>query len=63
MKRALAARAADTYILASAEKIGAASQYRVLPWAEVSGLITDADPRDRLVAEVGASGVELLTAR
>ncbi|KIF66911.1 DeoR faimly transcriptional regulator [Streptomyces sp. AcH 505] len=63
MKRALAARAADTYILASAEKIGTASQYRVLPWAEVSGLITDADPRDRLVAEVGAFGVEILTAR
>lgn len=63
MKRALAARAADTYILASAEKIGAASQYRVLPWAEVSGLITDADPRDRLVAEVGAFGVEILPAR
>lgn len=45
MKRALAARAAETYILASSEKIGTASRYRVLLWEEISGLITDADPR------------------
>ncbi|MER5476043.1 DeoR/GlpR family DNA-binding transcription regulator [Streptomyces sp. NPDC002734] len=62
MKRALAARAADTYVLASSEKIGTASQYRVLGWEKVSGLITDADPRDSVVEQVGELGVEVLTA-
>ncbi|GAA0506058.1 DeoR family transcriptional regulator [Paractinoplanes deccanensis] len=43
MKRTLASRAADTYVLASAEKIGAASPYTVLPFEEIAGVITDVD--------------------
>jgi DeoR/GlpR family transcriptional regulator of sugar metabolism len=62
MKRALSARAADTYVLASSEKIGTASRFRVLPWEKVSGLITDADPRDTVVEQVKGLGVEILTA-
>ncbi|MFE7423945.1 DeoR/GlpR family DNA-binding transcription regulator [Streptomyces sp. NPDC014735] len=62
MKRALAARAADTYILASSEKIGTASRFRVLPWEETSGLITDADPCHAVVEQLMARGVEVLTA-
>jgi DeoR/GlpR family transcriptional regulator of sugar metabolism len=62
MKRALAARAADTYILASREKIGTASPYRVLPWEKVTGLITDADPHDPVVGQLGALGVQFLAA-
>lgn len=42
MKRALAARAGDTYVLASSEKVGAASAFEVLPFSAVSGVITDA---------------------
>src|SRR5947209_3934345 len=42
MKRALAARAADTYVLASAEKLGAVSPYKVLDLHAVSGIVTDA---------------------
>jgi DeoR/GlpR family transcriptional regulator of sugar metabolism len=42
MKRLLSRRAADTYVLASEEKIGAASPFEVLPWAAVAGVITDA---------------------
>ncbi|GGN42844.1 DeoR/GlpR family transcriptional regulator of sugar metabolism [Actinoplanes campanulatus] len=45
MKRTLAGRAADTYVLASIEKIGAASPFLVLAPTEVAGIITDA-PRD-----------------
>ena len=41
MKRILASRAADTYVLASAEKLGAASRFTVLPLTEVAGIITD----------------------
>lgn len=62
MKRALSARAADTYILASSEKIGTASRYRVLPWDKISGLITDADPHDALIEQLRALGVEVLAA-
>ena len=50
MKRTLAGRAADTYVLASSEKIGTASPFTVLPLADVSGIITDA-PDDHPVLE------------
>ncbi|MER5952049.1 DeoR/GlpR family DNA-binding transcription regulator [Streptomyces sp. NPDC001904] len=60
MKRALAARAADTYVLASSEKIGTASRYRVLPWADVTAVITDADPGHPVVERLTAMGVEVL---
>jgi DeoR/GlpR family transcriptional regulator of sugar metabolism len=53
MKRTLASRAAETYVLASAEKIGAASPYTVLPLAEVAGVITDVPPDDPEVARLG----------
>jgi DeoR/GlpR family transcriptional regulator of sugar metabolism len=62
MKRALAARAADTYVLASSEKIGTASRFRVLPWEKVSGLITDARPGDAVVGRITSLGVEILAA-
>ncbi|MFF5505680.1 DeoR/GlpR family DNA-binding transcription regulator [Streptomyces roseolus] len=62
MKRALSARAADTYVLASSEKIGTASPYRVLPWESITGLITDADPEDATVGRLRALGVDVLTA-
>ena len=62
MKRALSARAADTYILASSEKIGTASRFRVLPWEKVTGLITDAGHDDPVVGQLTALGVEVLVA-
>ncbi|GAA1673305.1 DeoR/GlpR family DNA-binding transcription regulator [Glycomyces endophyticus] len=62
MKRALAARAAETYVLASSEKIGTASRYRVLDWGQVAGLVTDADPRDPVVKRLKALGLDLLAA-
>lgn len=60
MKRALAARAADTYILASAEKIGTASRYRVLPWEDITALITDAAEDNPVTSELQALGVQVL---
>ncbi len=42
IKRALGRRCADTYILASAEKIGAVSPYRVMGWDDVTAVLTDA---------------------
>ncbi|MFD0565816.1 DeoR/GlpR family DNA-binding transcription regulator [Kitasatospora saccharophila] len=63
MKRALSARAAETWILASAEKIGAASPFRVLPWDRVAGLITDADPAHPALERLTAAGVTVRQAR
>jgi DeoR/GlpR family transcriptional regulator of sugar metabolism len=60
MKRALARRAADTYVLASAEKIGAASRFAVLPLGEVTGLVTDADPDAPAMRELLAAGVQVV---
>jgi len=60
MKRALAARAAETYVLASAEKIGAASPFAVLPMTDISGIVTDVaadDPELRRLAAAGVSRV------
>ncbi|WP_222192900.1 DeoR/GlpR family DNA-binding transcription regulator [Modestobacter italicus] len=60
MKRALARRAADTYVLASAEKIGAASPFTVLPFTEVAGVVTDVPADDPTLVELAAAGVRLL---
>ncbi|MBG0824346.1 DeoR/GlpR transcriptional regulator [Planomonospora sp. ID91781] len=54
MKRALARRAADTYVLASSEKIGAASRFAVLPLAEVAGVVTDVGADDPTVRALDA---------
>ncbi|WP_127508140.1 DeoR/GlpR family DNA-binding transcription regulator [Actinoplanes solisilvae] len=53
MKRTLASRAAETYVMASSEKIGAASPYVVLPLAEVAGVITDVPEDDPELARLG----------
>jgi DeoR/GlpR family transcriptional regulator of sugar metabolism len=57
MKRTLARRAADTYVLASAEKLGAASRFTVLPFSDVAGVITDAADADQNVQKLAAIGV------
>jgi DeoR/GlpR family transcriptional regulator of sugar metabolism len=62
MKRALAGRAAETYVLASAEKLGAASPFRVLPLAEVTGIVTDARRSDPTIRRLTRAGVRVLTA-
>jgi len=63
MKRALAARAADTIVLASREKIGAASRYGVLPFEAVTSIITDADKDDPTVLKLANQGVTFTRAR
>lgn len=62
MKRALSRRAAETYVLGSAEKIGAASQFTVLPLTDVTAVVTDASPSARAVVELAEAGVVLLHA-
>jgi DeoR/GlpR family transcriptional regulator of sugar metabolism len=62
MKRALARRAADTYVLASSEKIGAASPFTVLPLADVAGIVTDAPPTHEVVTRLMQLGVPVVQA-
>jgi DeoR/GlpR family transcriptional regulator of sugar metabolism len=62
MKRALARRAADTCVLASAEKIGTASPFTVLPLSDVTAVITDARSTDPTLEQLQASGVSVIHA-
>lgn len=62
MKRLLASRAAETYVLASAEKIGAASPYSVLPLKDVTAVITDAADSP-IIARLEQAGTHVISAR
>lgn len=62
MKRTLARRAADTYVLASGEKIGAASPFTVLPLTAVSGIITDAPTEHPVLQELTAASTTIISA-
>jgi len=62
MKRTLAGRAADTYVLASREKVGAASPFSVLPLADITGIITDAPPNHPALTQLRRAGVQILDA-
>jgi DeoR/GlpR family transcriptional regulator of sugar metabolism len=50
MKRTLAGRAAETYVLASAEKIGAVSPYSVIELSAATAILTDAGESAELAA-------------
>jgi DeoR/GlpR family transcriptional regulator of sugar metabolism len=63
MKRTLASRAADTYVLASKEKIGAAAPYTVMPLDDVAGVITDAPKDDPTLLGLERAGVTIVPAR
>ncbi|WP_250009652.1 DeoR/GlpR family DNA-binding transcription regulator [Actinoplanes sp. M2I2] len=62
LKRTLSSRAAETYVLASAEKIGAVSPYTVLAFEEVAGVVTDVPADDLELARLGAAGVPIVRA-
>ena len=62
MKRALAARAADTYVLASTEKLGAVSPYSVLTLDDVTAVVTDAVAEDPIVRQITGAGAEVVLA-
>ncbi|MBN9178401.1 MAG: DeoR/GlpR transcriptional regulator [Microbacterium sp.] len=62
MKRALAARAVETYVLGSDEKIGAASRYAVVSIDAVTGIITDKPKSDPASRELAKAGLHLIHA-
>ena len=59
MKRTLARRAAETYVLASTEKLGAASRYGVLPLDDVAAVVTDGRDHE-VVTRLRERGVTVL---
>ena len=61
MKRALSRRAAETWVMASEEKIGAASPFPVLGFDEVAGIVSDADAEHPVLTELKRSGVRVLS--
>ncbi len=60
VKRALSARAAETFVLASAEKIGAASPFTVVPLRDVAAIVTDPGAPAREIEELRSGGVTVL---
>jgi DeoR/GlpR family transcriptional regulator of sugar metabolism len=61
MKRLLASRSAETYVLASGEKFGAVSPHRVLAWADVTCVVTDSSADPRTVDALRRAGVSIRT--
>lgn len=62
VKQALCKHAAETYVLASHEKLGAASQYLVVGLSEVSGLIVDSSVAEALLLPYRALGLSIIRA-
>jgi DeoR/GlpR family transcriptional regulator of sugar metabolism len=61
IKRALSRHAAETVVLASREKLGAASPFLVLPLAEIDALVVEADLPD-LTAPYRRLGITIVSA-
>ena len=63
IKRALSRRAAETYVLATSEKIGAASPFTVIPLHEATAVIIESSTPDPQIRALRRKGVELIRAR
>jgi DeoR/GlpR family transcriptional regulator of sugar metabolism len=62
VKRTILARAAETWVLASAEKLNAASAYVIAPCHAVSGLIVEAGTPPAALAALEALGLAIVRA-
>ncbi len=62
VKRALSHAAAETFVLASAEKLNAASPYRVVQLSQIVGIITESGVADDLVQPYTAQGIVVVRA-
>jgi DeoR/GlpR family transcriptional regulator of sugar metabolism len=62
IKRALAQSAAETWVLASSEKLGAASPYTVLPLEDIAGILTDKSADKKLLRPFEKRDISILQA-
>lgn len=63
VKRALCRQAAETFVLASQEKLGAASQYVITSLSDVTGLIVEQDVPDEILAPYIDMGLTVIRAQ
>ena len=62
VKRAFARRSADTYVLASSEKLGAVSPHTVVGWDDVTAVLTDAPATHPTVRALRRKGITVTSA-
>jgi DeoR/GlpR family transcriptional regulator of sugar metabolism len=62
MERVLISRAAETYVLASSEKLGTVARCTVANLSQVAGIITDAVPDHPTVRQFRKQGVQVIHA-
>ncbi len=62
VKRAMMAHAAETWVLASAEKLNAASPYVIAACSEATGLIVEGDTTEQATAAFTAQGLVIVRA-
>ena len=62
MKKALSEHASETIVLASAEKIGVASPYKILPIEKISGVIVENDTADNQLSAYKDLGITIIRA-
>ncbi len=62
MKRILISRAAETYVLASSEKLGTASSHRIVGLSGVAGVVTDAPPGHPALEQFAEQGARVIHA-
>ena len=62
VKHALCRQASETFVLASQEKLGAASQYIVAPLSDVSGLIVEEGIPEATLQPFRSQGLTIITA-
>jgi DeoR/GlpR family transcriptional regulator of sugar metabolism len=62
LTRVLISRTADTYVMASVEKLGTVCAYKVTDLSEVAGIITDAPPDHPAVQQLRGQGVSIIQA-
>jgi DeoR/GlpR family transcriptional regulator of sugar metabolism len=62
LKRILVRRAADTYVLASLDKIGTVAPYTVTGLSEVAGIVTDAPADHPTIQQLRQQGINIIQA-
>ena len=62
LKRILVSRAADTYVLASLEKIGTVAPYTVTGLSNVAGIVTDAPSDHPTIQQLRHQGINVIQA-
>ncbi|MFN8531046.1 MAG: DeoR/GlpR family DNA-binding transcription regulator [Anaerolineae bacterium] len=60
IKRAIIQRAAETYVLASSEKLDAASQYPIAPLSDIAGLIVESEVADAVLMPYRDLGLSII---